>query len=72
MEPTGRVYCLPFNYWNRVGGNPGSGLPDQPHHHPSYEGVEDSEGPQAPQDGQGDQSSAGHCYAGSPSGNHTS
>ena len=68
MESTGRIDRFPLNHRYRSGGDPGSGLPDQPHHHPRDESVADSEGPQAAQDGQGDQSSAGHCHAGAPSG----
>ena len=64
MEPVGCVYCLPFNYWNSSGGNRGPSLPNQPNHHPGDESVEDCQGAQAAEDGQGDPSLARHSHAG--------
>ena len=64
MEPAGRVHCLPLHHRHRSGGDPGSGVPHQPHHHPRHAGPQDRPGPQAAQDGQGYPGSVGHCHAG--------
>ena len=64
MEPAGRVHCLPLHHRHCSGGDPGSGVPHQPHHHPRHAGPQDRPGPQAAQDGQGYPGSARHCHAG--------
>ena len=64
MEPAGRVHCLPLHHRHRSGGDPGPGVPHQPHHHPRDAGPQDRQGPQAAQDGQGYPGSAGHGHAG--------
>lgn len=68
MEPAGCVNCLPLYYWNSLGGNRGTSLPNQPNHHQGDESTTHCPGTQATQDGQGYTSFARHGDAGTTTG----